>query len=141
MEFAQNGPLLDLVMSLHGKGEGVSEELAAFWFKRILEGAFFMHSRGFAHLDLKHDNILLDYANQPKLADFGFTRHTDGQLVDLKKYTKEYAAPEVLSYRGPYDGMKADIYCLGIVFYSTLTCKYPDRQNVATRWSKSNFST
>ena len=122
MEFAQNGPLLNLVMDLHGKGEGVSEELAAFWFKIILEGALFMHSRGFAHLDLKHDNILLDYANQPKLADFGFTRHTNGQLVDLTKYTKEYAAPEVLNYRGPYDGMKADIYSLGIVFYSTLRC-------------------
>ena len=84
MEFAQNGHLLDLVMSLHSSGEGVSEELGAFWFKRILEGVLFMHSRGFAHLDLKHENILLDDTYQPKIANFRFTRHTNGQLVYLR---------------------------------------------------------
>ena len=100
-----------------------------------------MHSRGFVHLDLKHENILLDYVNHPKLADFGFTTDTHGQPVSVKSNTKEYGAPEVLSYDGrPYDGMKADIYSLGIVFYSALTCDYPDRQNVAVRWLNQSFS-
>ena len=51
-------------------GDSVSETLAAFWFKRILEGVGFMHSRGFVHLDLKHDNILLDEKMHPKLSDY-----------------------------------------------------------------------
>ena len=115
--------------------------MAAFWFKRILEAVSSIHSRGFVHLDLKHDNIFLDKAIHPKLSDFGFMRHIDGELVDSKYCTMEYAAHEVLNYAGPYDGMKADVYSLGVVFYSTLTCGYPDRQNVATRWAKTNLST
>ena len=80
--------MLDLVMSLHNSGEGVSEEIAAFWFKRILQGTEYMHTRGFVHLDLKHDNILLDHTNHPKLADFGFTANTHGQLISVSNNTE-----------------------------------------------------
>ena len=95
-------------------------KLARFWFRHILKGLQFMHSRDFVHLDIKHDNILLDRKNIPKLADFGFTQRADG-LLSFWKNTKEYAAPEVLN-RTPYDGKKADIYSLGVVFYSALRC-------------------
>ena len=93
------------------------------------------------HLDLKHDNIMLDHVIEPKLADFGFLTETHGQYVNLNKCTEEYAAPEVIMYKIPYDGKKADIHCLGVLFYSTLTCRYPDRQNVATRWANTDLST
>ena len=73
MEFSQNGALLDLVMALHSQEGGINLNMVRFWFRRILMGVHFMHSRGFVHLDIKHDNILLDQANVPKLADFGFT--------------------------------------------------------------------
>ena len=100
-----------------------------------------MHSRGFAHLDLKHENILLDDTYQPKIANFRFTRHTNGQLVYLRQSTKDKGAPEALEYLAPLDGMRVDIYCLGLVFYSTLTCKYPERHNIEARWDNQNFST
>ena len=73
-----------------------------------------MHSRGFAHLDLKHENILLDDTNQPKIANFRFTRHTNGQLVYLRQSTKDNGAPEALEYLAPLDGMRVDIYACSI---------------------------
>ena len=100
MEFSANGSLLDLVMSIHANERKINLDMARFWFRRILMGVDFMHSRDFVHLDIKHDNILLDQANEPKLADFGFTKHVTGN-ISVWCCTKEYAAPEVL--RGTTD--------------------------------------
>lgn len=124
MEFSSNGSLLDLVMAIHAHERKINLDLARFWFRRILMGMHFMHSRDFVHLDIKHDNILLNQANEPKLADFGFTKHVTGN-ISVWSCTKEYAAPEVLRGTDSYDGKKADIYSVGVVFYSALTCKYP----------------
>ncbi len=87
-------------------------------------GLQFMHSKDYVHRDIKHDNILLDLYNQPKLADFGYLEKVEG-LISSRKFTKEYAAPEVLREHGSYDGKMADIYSMGVVFYSMATCKYP----------------
>jgi len=85
-----------------------------------------MHSRDFVHLDIKHDNILLDGSLRPKLADFGFTQKVTGPIRDFRR-TEEYAAPEVLAQTAPFDGKKADIYSMGVVFYSFFMCKYPSK--------------
>ncbi len=83
-----------------------------------------MHSRDFVHLDIKHDNILLTDRIVPKLADFGFARRVAGKIKNAG-YTRQYAPLEVLRGTDPYDGKKADIYSLGVVFFSTLTKDYP----------------
>ena len=87
LEYAAGGSLLSLVLSLNSTTK-VTEPLAAFWFRQILEGVQYMHDKGYAHLDLKHDNILLDSNLNIKISDFGFTtKMRDGGLVDLKKCT------------------------------------------------------
>ena len=71
---------------------------------------------------------MLDENIKPKLADFGFTRKVTGPISDFR-CTIEYAAPEVRAKTAPFDGKKADIYSMGVVFYSAFNCKYPPRDS------------
>lgn len=69
--------MLNIANKLHVSGQGVKEPLARHWFAQILEGVKHMHERGFAHMDLKLDNLLLDERLNVKITDFGFTLKPD----------------------------------------------------------------
>jgi len=81
------------------------------------------HRGGFVHRDLKPGNIKLDEALQPKLLDFGLSRHLGAP--DHGWGSGPYAAPE--QFKGdPIDG-RTDLYGLGAVFYE-LACGAPPFQ-------------
>jgi serine/threonine protein kinase len=87
-----------------------------------------MHSLGYAHLDLKHENIMIDGELNAKIGDFAFTvKCNDDGNTTSRQCTKRYAAPEVLYYVGPYSGEKADMYSLGVILFSAMFYKWvPD---------------
>jgi serine/threonine protein kinase len=98
----------------------------------LCEAVSHVHSRGFAHRDIKPQNILLDQYGRVKLTDFGFAiYYPDATTAVHYSGTVRYLAPEVLR-RIPYDPMKCDIWALGIVFYEM--CKgrisWPDGVNI-----------
>ena len=78
---------------------------------------------------------MLDGLGYIKIADFGYSMAVpaDG-LIDVTDCTKKYAPPEVINYKGPYNAYKSDIYMMGVVFYTALTCRYPDRNYWDARW-------
>ena len=58
----------------------------------------------------------------PKICDFGFATQNNGHLLDfLGSYS--YAAPEIYLKR-PYDGIKADIFSLGVILLNLTSCKW-----------------
>ena len=73
------------------------------------------------HLDIKPDNILIGDDHLLKLTDFGFVRPAH-KKIDKVCGTQGYLAPEQLHLRRdtvvPYDGVKADIFSLGIVLFA-----------------------
>ena len=68
------GELFDHVM----ESDGFSEEMCRHVFKQILEAVRYVHRSGYAHRDLKLENILLDSSFNVKLIDFGFAEKLQG---------------------------------------------------------------
>ncbi|KAH0831882.1 hypothetical protein J3R83DRAFT_12756 [Lanmaoa asiatica] len=107
----------------------VSESRAKGWFKSLLSGVHFLHSRGVVHNDIKPANILLSRDNIPVLVDFGFAEKYD--LTSPKAFHSNltYGTPEYLSperARGlPHDTRKSDIWSLGVTFFEILVGRTP----------------
>ena len=68
------------------------------------------------HLDIKMENVLISFENTLKLCDFGFAKSTSAVLSGLCG-TSTYMAPEIVSEQHDYDGVKADIFSLGVLLY------------------------
>ena len=55
------------------------EPIARYYFKQLVNALGYIHSSGYAHRDIKPDNILLDSNFNMKIADFGFAGPIDGR--------------------------------------------------------------
>lgn len=123
-EHMVNGDLYKYVTN-----KGFDEKCARYLFKNALDALEFLHNDGYAHLDIKLGNILLDKNFNPKLWDFGFIQrvHKDG-LLDWKEFnckgTKHYIWPEIYGDES-FNPQAADIFALGVTFFVLLVSDYP----------------
>ena len=83
-----------------------------------------MHRKLIVHRDLKPKNILLDQNLTVKLADFGFATNQNIEALQNQCGTKNYMAPEILESK-TYDGLKADVFALGVMFLVLVSGKIP----------------
>ena len=83
------------------------ESVCKFYFKQMLQGIHYIHSKGFSHRDLKPENILLDKNFNIKIVDFGFAcplEGRDGSGINRSQIgTPGYMAPEIIA-KMPYQG-------------------------------------
>jgi len=118
MEYAAGGELFDKIAADYG----LEEDLAHFYYKQLVAGMEYLHSRGIAHRDLKPENLLIDANGNLKISDFG--------LATLFKYkgvtrrltsacgTPPYVAPEI--HCMDYEGPPVDIWSSGIILFALL---------------------
>ena len=108
------------------------------------EGVHFAHELrgpdgqrlGLVHRDISPSNVLLSYAGEVKLSDFGLAkRNTDHSVVGSLKGKLAYMSPEQ-ARRGPLDA-GSDIFSLGAVLFELLT-GHPLRQisDEVTGWTQ-----
>jgi serine/threonine protein kinase len=130
LELITGGELFDKIVS-----EGrFDEDTARFYFRQLVDGVEYCHSRGVCHRDLKPENLLLDEKMNLKISDFGLSALYDAppadgataeasggasQLLHTTCGTPNYVAPEVLADKG-YDGRAADVWSIGVILYVLL---------------------
>jgi serine/threonine protein kinase len=101
--------------------------------EQICKGLQFAHNAGFAHRDVKPDNVMLQGTGDSeiaKLVDFGLVgKNTKDVVLDTITVTGQvvgtplYMAPEAFSGTG--EGKSLDIYATGCVLYECLAGVVP----------------
>jgi len=119
MEYAKDGELFNLAAS-----KRISEKEARDLFLQIIYGVKHIHKMGYFHRDLKLENILLD-DSVVKICDFGLAAKKNGkEKAKGDVGSPNYASPQVINDQ-PYDGVKNDIWNLGVILFVLCSGKYP----------------
>jgi serine/threonine protein kinase len=116
-------------------GPPLSEEEVQEITRQILEGLKIMHAEGFAHRDLKPQNIFVVQKHPQwwvKLGDFGLSKkRTDGTAFRTHAGTQEYMAPELFYYVLELDTETSeytnaiDLWSLGCIIHRVVTGRVP----------------
>ncbi|SPJ83642.1 uncharacterized protein FTOL_10158 [Fusarium torulosum] len=135
MEYYPAGNLYTCVEKRRGLPEDECRQITS----QVLSGIALMHEEGFAHRDLKPQNILIykhPRGDPPaewwiKLADFGLSKRviSDPNHTDFAMGTPGYIAPELYDTDqrrcSTRDPQKPDIWALGVTAFFTLTNTVP----------------
>lgn len=118
------GDLFDFVSSCNSSpnSKGLlwkEQPLMKSLFFQLIDSLSLLHNKaGYAHLDLKLENVLISNEGKLKLCDFGFAEKIEKLCVQVLG-TNAYMAPEVHNARAtPFKGESADIFSLGIIFFT-----------------------
>ena len=123
LEFGNNGTLYDAVTKTK---IGFSEDVCQFILLMILNATEALHKNGICHRDLKLENIVFVGDNYDlKLIDFGVAAKFVNKYNQKKKLyrlvgSSYYCPPEILEGK-PYDGEKADVFCIGALLFVLMT--------------------
>ncbi|XP_046853378.1 serine/threonine-protein kinase Chk1-like [Xenia sp. Carnegie-2017] len=124
LEYASGGELFDKIEP----DIGMSQMQAQKYFKQLLDGVEYLHSKGVTHRDLKPENIILDDNDNLKITDFGlatvFRHQGKERLLGRCCGSPPYVAPEVFS-RKEYSAEPADLWSCGIILVAMLAGELP----------------
>jgi len=86
----------------------------------MAKGVSFLHNNGISHLDLSLENMLLTSNDEIRICDFGQAQEKRFfESFSPRRGKLGYMCPEVYKFH-PYDGFKADVWSLGVIFWSML---------------------
>ena len=114
----------------HPQGGPQPEAVAVPLFRQAVDGLRFMHQMGVAHLDIKLENIMIKDDGTLIFIDFGLAS-TSGGLLREERGTHRYMSPEMCRGK-PYDGYLADVWSLGVCFFTIIAGGPPVRKAVST---------
>jgi serine/threonine protein kinase len=123
MKKIEGQELYDLCMKYPA---GMPEDVCKPLFRQILTVIDAIHSRNVVHLDLKLENIMYNPRDRSiTVIDFGFAQQwEDGEYINHFCGSVHYTPPEIIR-KESYNGPKADIWSLGIIFYAIICAHFP----------------
>lgn len=125
MDYCSGGSLQERLETIVHQSYGkLTDEQILDWYHQLASALEYIHSKGIAHRDIKPLNILVDGADNLKVADVGIAKrmHEESAECDssFQVYMKTmggtlvYMAPEVHS--GHYSE-RIDVFSMGLVMY------------------------
>ncbi|KXJ73311.1 aurora kinase B [Aedes albopictus] len=106
-----------------------NEQRSAKYTYQVADALNYCHANNVIHRDLKPENILLTDDDNVKLADFGWSAHTNSNRRKTMCGTLDYLPPEMVDGK-IYDD-SVDQWCLGILCYEFLV-GYPPFESETT---------
>jgi hypothetical protein len=102
---------------------------AAQLIERVALALHYAHTQGIVHRDVKPDNVLLDMAQVPHVADFGLARREAGDALLTQEGTRmgtpAYMSPEQHRGQNSLVDARSDQWSLGVMLYEMLTGARP----------------
>ena len=125
MEYCPRG---DLVSEISKQGRFDFSTLRQYCYQ-LISAVSYLHRFGWAHRDIKPDNILIGENGLLKLTDFGHCGEIlkSDLMMSTLCGTYYYTPPEVIQEK-PYDGRKSDIWSLGVVMFCMASGQLPWEQ-------------
>jgi len=121
LEYCPNGELFDAVQKVGRFSETEARRL----FRQLVRALQFMHARGFVHLDVALENVMLDESGGAKLIDFGLARNASFCSKGHRRVGKiPYMAPEIFSGE-EFDPNCCDVWSLGVLLFGLVTGRAP----------------
>ncbi|MGD9782352.1 MAG: serine/threonine protein kinase [Kiritimatiellia bacterium] len=121
LEYVESRTLRDLILYR----EPLLTENVMIFIRQLANVIQYVHARGFLHLDVKPENILIRPDGRLVLIDFDLAlpRKRFFKKLATVSGTTAYVPPETLIHRTADD--RADIYAFGICCYEMLTFHKP----------------
>ena len=130
LEYVEGYDLRVIMEQIHGAGEIIPEALSLHIAAEIAQALNFAHelrgpdgqALGLVHRDVTPSNILISFAGEVKLSDFGLAkRRHDRSVVGSLKGNLAYMSPEQAK-QAELDH-RTDIFSLGAILFELLTGK------------------
>lgn len=116
-----DGPSLGKLMRRHGR---LSLEQTLPLALQLCSALHFMHERGFVHLDVKPDNVVM--TSPPRLIDFSIARSVEEAAKIVSPLgTDAYMAPEQCDPSRARVGPQADVWGLGATLFHAVSGRVP----------------
>lgn len=124
MEKLQGADIITYLSSRHD----YTEQMVATIVTQMLDGLQYLHWRGYCHLDLQPDNVVMASVRsiQVKLIDFGSAHKVTKLGTSVPQVGElEYKAPEIVNDEPAYP--QTDIWSVGVLTYIMLSGVSPFR--------------
>jgi aurora kinase A len=124
LQYIPKGSAYDIIPKNGKKQKNV--KLVASVMKDLISAIYYLHNMNppIIHRDIKPENILLDENSKAYLTDFGWSNYIrNNRTRSTICGTPLYLPPEMVTESGHNE--KADIWCIGVLFFELMTGKVP----------------
>ena len=143
LQYCSRGPLSQLFLASRPEPDDAMLDLG----HQLLQALCVFERNGVVHNDIKPDNVFIMDSGVPKVGDLGLARFTTlSVLTTSPGGTPLFQSPEVLSKCTGADGKpvcfpeyaackisyESDVYSLGVLMWSLIMRRYPDRSGGAS---------